>query len=383
MEHSVSELLGRLSRKDRTPKIKVLLALGVLGAVGRAKAVDSSAIARQLKLSLGKSETPGNVPAVLRRAAPYADCVGVGERELRWFLTPTGLKLLKQEFAWDLTPDSKATHDFDLAIVCALHRPELTAVMAAFGGEGAWQAGPNLGQPHIYKVTEIGLEDGGSIRIIAGAPTYMGLTATAILATQMLLLFKPRMIVAVGIAAGTKSTGRGYGDVLIPDPSVDYASGKVTHTEGADVFAPDPFPLPIDARLRTLVQEDIRTRDGLDDITSAWKGSRPSTPLNVHIGPVGAADQVVDSAKRVAEVQRNWRKLIGIEMETYALYRAAHEAPHPRPLFMAFKGVCDFAAAKEDAWQEYAAHVAAAYAYRFLAKNWRRPGLGLMAEAAA
>jgi nucleoside phosphorylase len=205
----------------------------------------------------------------------------------------------------------------------------------------------------------------------------MGLTATAILATQMLLLFRPRLIVTIGIAAGTKSAGRGYGDVLVADPSVDYASGKVSYTDGAETFHPDPFPLPIDARLRTLVQEDRRTRRGLDDISEKWGAARPATPLNIHIGPLGAADQVVDSARRIAEIQRNWRKLIGIEMETYAVYRAAHEAPYPKPLHIGFKAVCDFAAAKDDSWQDYAAHTASAYAHSFLIRNWSAPVLAL------
>jgi nucleoside phosphorylase len=198
----------------------------------------------------------------------------------------------------------------------------------------------------------------------------MGLTATAILATQMILLFRPRFIAMVGIAAGTRSGKRGYGDILVADPSVDYASGKVTFHEGAEVFQPDPFPLPINVNLRTLIQEESRTRAGLDKITNAWSGTRPDSALRVHIGALGAADQVVDSDARVAEVQRNWRKLIGLEMETYALYRAAHEAPRPRPLHASFKAVCDFAAEKTDAWQSYAAFTAAEYARRFVCTHW-------------
>jgi hypothetical protein len=65
--------------------------------------------------------------------------------------------------------------------------------------------------------------------------------------------------------------------------------------------------LPINVNLRTLVQEDARTRAGLDEIAAAWSESRPSTDLRVHIGALGAADQVVDSNARVLEVQRNWR----------------------------------------------------------------------------
>jgi nucleoside phosphorylase len=198
----------------------------------------------------------------------------------------------------------------------------------------------------------------------------MGLTATAILATQMILLYRPTVVIMVGIAAGTKKQGRGLGDILVADPSVDYASGKFAFVDGTEIFQPDPFPLPIDSRIRTLLQEDARIRCELDTITTGWRGAKPGTPLNVHIGPLGAADQVVDSAARVAEVQRNWRKLIGLEMETYAMYRAAHEAPRPRPLYVSFKSVCDFAADKDDSWQDYAAYTSAEYAKSFLLRHW-------------
>jgi nucleoside phosphorylase len=59
-----------------------------------------------------------------------------------------------------------------------------------------------------------------------------------------------------------------------------------------------------------------------------------------------------------------------VEMETYGVYRACHEAPDPKPRFVSFKSVCDFAAEKSDSWQEYAAFVAAQFAIRFLSLEW-------------
>jgi nucleoside phosphorylase len=85
---------------------------------------------------------------------------------------------------------------------------------------------------------------------------------------------------------------------------------------------------------------------------------------------VGAADQVIDDASRVLEIQKNWRKLIGVEMETYGVYRAVHESPEPKPRVVSFKAVCDFAAEKSDSWQEYAAFMAAEFAVAFLKFEW-------------
>ncbi len=57
-------------------------------------------------------------------------------------------------------------------------------------------------------------------------------------------------------------------------------------------------------------------------------------------------------------------------MESYGVYRACEEAPHPQPTFVSFKAVCDFAAEKSDSWQAYAAYVAAEFAARFLKAEW-------------
>jgi nucleoside phosphorylase len=84
---------------------------------------------------------------------------------------------------------------------------------------------------------------------------------------------------------------------------------------------------------------------------------------------VGAADQVVDTETIVKEIRQNWRKVIGVEMETYGLYRAAHESAF-RPLFLAFKSVCDFAASKTDDYQPYAAYTSAHFARYFIARHW-------------
>jgi nucleoside phosphorylase len=93
-------------------------------------------------------------------------------------------------------------------------------------------------------------------------------------------------------------------------------------------------------------------------------------PNRLHVGPVGAADQVIDDETRVLEIRKNWRKLIGVEMETYGVYRAVHEAPEPKPRVVSFKAVCDFAAEKSDSWQEYAAFLAAEFAVEFLKREW-------------
>jgi nucleoside phosphorylase len=198
----------------------------------------------------------------------------------------------------------------------------------------------------------------------------MGLTAAAIATTQLVYKFRPRLVIMVGIAAGTRDGGKEFGDVLVADPSVDYNTGKVSGIGGIREFLPDPYPIGVNPRLRSLLQKYRTTHPVFESIRGHWRGVLPAGPNRLHLGPLGAADQVIDDPSRVLEIQRNWRKLIGVEMETYAVYRACLEAPDPKPRFVSFKSVCDFAAEKSDSWQDYAAFVAARFAVAFLKAEW-------------
>jgi hypothetical protein len=46
------------------------------------------------------------------------------------------------------------------------------------------------------------------------------------------------------------------------------------------------------------------------------------------------------------------------------------ESPDPKPRFVSFKSVCDFAAVKSDSWRQYAAFVAAEFTAEFLRGEW-------------
>jgi nucleoside phosphorylase len=146
-------------------------------------------------------------------------------------------------------------------------------------------------------------------------------------------------------------------------PSVDYNSGKVVFENGIREFQPDPYPIGLNTRLRSVLQKyRSSTHPLFVEVRKRWPGAVPATPNRLHVGPVGAADQVIDDATRIVEIRKNWRKLIGVEMETYGVYRAIYESPEPKPRVVSFKAVCDFAAEKSDSWQEYAAFMAAEFA---------------------
>jgi nucleoside phosphorylase len=240
----------------------------------------------------------------------------------------------------------------------------------ALGGDGAWS---DAGQPrysHQYRKTQMNVAPGHDLTVVGTTSTSMGLTAAAIATSHLIHAFRPRIVVMAGIAAGTKSGHKQFGDVLVADPSVDYNSGKVVMEGGVREFLPDPYPIGLVTRLRSLLKKYSRPHALLEAIPKSWPGVTPCPKISIHVGPLGAADQVIDDESRLLEIQKNWRKLIGVEMETYGVYRACLEAPDPKPVFVSMKSVCDFAAHKTDSWQEYAAFTSARFAVGFLTQEW-------------
>jgi nucleoside phosphorylase len=362
-----STLLNSVKPRDRTDQHKILAALYFLNS--RSAPVTAKEIRELLALHLGKN-IPKNISDRLRKYSSYVEVAEKGP-PLRWSITETGLEYLRASTKLDLRPTGgESDFQTDVAFICALQEPEFESLLNALGGQSQWEDAGNTRFSHLYLGTELVTESGKHLKVVGTTSTSMGLTAAAIATTHLILQFKPRIVIMVGIAAGTRSGGKEFGDVLIADPSVDYNSGKVALENGIREFLPDPYPIGLNARLRSVLQKYRSKPEVFQSIRARWTGELPGSQNRVHIGPLGAADQVIDDSTRVLEIQRNWRKLIGVEMETYAVYRACHEAPDPKPRFASFKSVCDFAAEKTDSWQNYASYTAAEFAVGFLKSEW-------------
>jgi nucleoside phosphorylase len=364
---SVATLIGAVKRARRTERYKILSGLYCLKAYE--KPVTARSVEDLLNLHL-RHEAPRKV---VRRLPGYSPAVIIASKgpPLLWSLTPEGVEWLRQESGLALpTTNQNDEHDFDIGIVCALEFPEFAAVVEAVGGGPAWTEQRDARFPHVYREAALTTVDGTKLKLVGATATSMGLTAAAIVTTQLVMRYRPRIVAMVGIAAGTRQGKKQFGDILVADPSVDYASGKVAFEKGVRAFLPDPYPLGLNPRLRSVIQRYRGDHPVFSEIRSAWKGRVPATQNHLHLGPLGAADQVIDDSSRIIEIQKNWRKLIGVEMETYGVYRACHEAPDPKPRFVSFKAVCDFAAEKSDSWQEYAAFFAAQFTVRFFKNEW-------------
>lgn len=256
-----------------------------------------------------------------------------------------------------------ASYDFDLAILTALWKPELLAVLNL---PARWEKRviPNdateyyVGSPQAAASTS---------QVVAASCSQMGIAPAAVLAMKLITHFRPRYLAVCGIAAGVQDAGLNLGDILIVEQSWDYESGKRrTNERGEPVLLPDPHHIPIATDLRDRFAECTAKDIYVRDIERSWTVGKPTSPLRAVLGPVASGAAVVQDGSLVATVKDHARKLIGIEMETYGAFFAAQNCCKPRPSALAIKSVVDFAGAKkDDSVHEYAAFTSAQYLWRF------------------
>lgn len=243
------------------------------------------------------------------------------------------------------------TFDVDLCVVTALHKPELSAVLNL---DWSWELYEESDDSTIYHKGVVRRRNGNGT-VVAAAAERMGMTASAILATKMIMRFRPRYLAMVGITGGVRGRCQ-LGDVIVADPCWDWGSGRWQTDGSGRVFAASPHQVGLDASMRGKLALMATTQSCLDDIKANWRGAKPANSLQMHIGPAASGAAVLADSLTTEEIKRHHRKLIGVDMEAYAVLAAAQEAAFPAPKGFVIKGVSDFADdEKNDDLQEYAA----------------------------
>lgn len=107
----------------------------------------------------------------------------------------------------------------DIAILVALEK-ELDAVLHSAGSWERHQTSSDI-RTYYTSTTPAGLS------VVAVRSSGMGQINAALLARDVVALFKPRKVILVGIAAGLGKEVS-LGDIVVSDRIVDYEIGKVT-----------------------------------------------------------------------------------------------------------------------------------------------------------
>lgn len=260
---------------------------------------------------------------------------------------------------------SELTYDFDLAIITALPKPELSTILDF---KYTWSNEKFTNDTTPYYITKAKLPN-KEIHIVAATCPQMGMQSAATLTMKLISNFRPQFIVMTGIAASLKP-GINYGDILIASSSFDYNSGKITKDKiiNEQIHIPDFNHINISRELQEELIPFISDQRNLDAIKREWKfGDCPNTTLNSKIGPLGTGASVIEDTKIIKNIKTHVRKLIGIDMETYGVYYAATNCSKPKPKgFLSIKSVSDFGDLKKnDKYQKYAAFTSSRFAFNF------------------
>jgi hypothetical protein len=178
----LAALLSAVKPKERTDQYKILSALYVVGA--HISPVTAKQVTDLLRLHF-RGNAPVNVNASLRKYMAYVTPAAVGP-PLLWSLTPKGLDHLRTLSGLALISSQAAdSFDADIAFVCALEHPEFNAVMDALGGSKSWHEIGSARYAHVYRETQLITKDNSALKVIGTTSTSMGLTAAAVMTTQL------------------------------------------------------------------------------------------------------------------------------------------------------------------------------------------------------
>jgi nucleoside phosphorylase len=263
----------------------------------------------------------------------------------------------------DIQNPNNFGHLYDLAIITALHYPELDSILKL---DANWESFSfNNDSTEYYK----GFFSNGEkkISVVAATAPQMGMVAASTLTHKLIANFRPKYIAMTGIAGGVKGIGN-FGDILVADISFDSGSGKIkTAIDGSAKFEPDFKSIDLDTDLKEFFLSCKNKRQYLNEIKANWAIKNINHELNIHVGPFASGAGVIESKQIIDGIKGHSRKLIGIDMETYGVFYAAKNCSKPKPLgVFSIKSISDFGDSdKNDNYQPYAAFTSANFLYYF------------------
>jgi nucleoside phosphorylase len=246
-------------------------------------------------------------------------------------------------------------HGVDVVIITALPK-ERDAVLRRLSSPRREST-----RDRVFYHSVLKADDGSDKSVILLPLSAMGNTSAAVAATQAIDVWNPAAIVLTGIAGGIKLRVKGsLGDVIVAEQIVAYEPGKLT----PGGLRPRPDVYRTGQRMLTMARDfsDTDWQQSIDEARPAGDEEVPQT----HFGVVASGEKVIADADFIGDLVKYWDRALAVEMEAVGVARATYERGAP-PEFLFVKSISDWAdSAKDDAWQPYAADVAAAFTCAFI-----------------
>ncbi len=235
---------------------------------------------------------------------------------------------------------------FDFVVICALDKER-----EAFNSTRA----VNLELKNILGLDcmtmDIGEYSGACIKL-----PRMGLVEASIISTRAIEIFSPKLLAMSGICAGVAGQSD-IGTLIVADMCWEYQAGKWADKG----FRIEHYDVGLTASTRTALNHFAAQDKGALKLKTDLTDDLKLRAQPVQFSPMATGSAVIASQERIDAIAEQHRKMAGLDMEMFGLYKAADLAGHDMIVFGA-KTVVDLAdSSKGDQFHRYGAVLSARF----------------------
>lgn len=268
----------------------------------------------------------GKHNALLMSISSYPDDFA----ELREYFESHGCILadFSKKSAWQSTLDHlliqlKKNIKFDFLIFCALHE-ERSPYVVLSSGKHEIRSGVDCYDIQLA-------EKKGSVILLP----QMGLVNAAVTVSLCIERYKPSVIGMSGICGGFKENAQ-LGQLFISSMAYEYQSGKWA----SDGFKQDPYQVKTEHITLTELTSLTNSVNLIQELEAGFNGTRPAKAQKPATGIFTSGSAVIADEKFLGQIQSTHRKVNALDMEVFAVKRAAELSPY-KPACICAKTVVD------------------------------------------
>lgn len=244
----------------------------------------------------------------------------------------------------------------DFLIFCALQE-ERNPYVALIPGKNVIRAGIDF-----YDIKIAGRS--GAVVLLP----KMGLVNAAVTASLCIDRYKPTLVGMSGICGGFDKRAN-LGQIFISDMVYEYQSGKWT----TDGFKQEPYQVQTD-HLLSVELNALSNQVGLiTELEQGFSGNRPSTTYKPEMGIYTSGSAVIADKSLLVDIEAIHRKVNALDMEVFAIHRAAELSPY-KPRCICAKTVVDLCnKKKDDKIHPYGSYVSAKFLIKAIGHFFEKP----------
>jgi nucleoside phosphorylase len=293
------------------------------------------------------------------------------------------IKPISKNELFGIKKQIKEREKFEFGIITALYNDEFEEVKKHF----TWLEEETviIGTKR-YNVGH--LKNNSKRKVVAAIPSATGMVDSAIIATQMLELFRPKYLLMSGVCGGIEKTN--FGDIVLAQSVFTFQKGKVSDLKSKDgkilqiydhnknivdyenlydeegnqiKISIEKFEIEHDSILEFKLKDytDPELKRIEKEINNS-DGVRFKTPVAIHFEPMACSSMVINKQGFFEDhIKSVNRKTTAVEMESYAVARACQFGNEGKTHWVIFKSVMDNTKDKDDSAKSYAAHTSALF----------------------